>query len=164
VAGRGKHSKDSTEFIYGEYTGYGPCVLRAATAEMIASTAEDLRVSPTVRDLIKRYRSKPGVYDAEQIDEIKRLVKDNPLTLDNVIEPEALPGDGYFPSDVRTAMLDDLPAEVFEAGIGTVRDEMGGILLYEITDADVPRIIDVLESLGHTVRLDQPTFDRMAGP
>jgi hypothetical protein len=59
-------------------------------------------------------------------------------------------------------MLDDMPEQVTESGIGTIVDQMGGMPMYLINEADLSGIRTILEGLGHTVREDQELFDRMA--
>lgn len=166
VAKTGKKNRSSVEFVHGEYNGYGPCVLRKSTAEAIASKGDDIVGSPTFRHYVEQCRSKSDVYDSVLIDEMESWLEESGVNLDDPLDISFLPGaeDGDFPGDARTAMLDDLPEEVFEAGIGLVHDVMGGIPRFDITETDVIRIVEVLESLGHTVHRDQSIFDRMAGP
>ncbi len=58
-------------------------------------------------------------------------------------------------------MLDWLPEDVFEAGIGVVVDNMGWIPRYDIEESDLPRIREVLEGLGYEVLEGQSYFERM---
>lgn len=154
------------EFVYGNWCGYGPCVLRTTTAEAIAAEGDDISESATYRNYIERCRSKPDVYDPEWVEDVESWIEESDVSLDDQFDPHEFPGegDGSFPGDARTAMLDDLPEEVIESDIGELHDAMGGIPIYHLTDNDIPRIVDVLESLGHTVRHDQSIFDRMACP
>lgn len=154
------------EFVYGNWCGYGPCVVRTSTAETIAAKGDDISDSATYRDYIERCRSKPDVYDPRSIDAIEEWLEECEISLADPFDPQEFPGagDGNFPGDARTAMVDDLPEEVIESDIGKEFDAIGGTPTYHITDADIPRIIDLLESLGHTVRHDQSIFDRMACP
>lgn len=150
------------EFVYGNWGGMQMCVLRRETAEELAEEGDDFGVG-TYREYIQVCRSKPHLYDRQWVDELAEFFQEQEISLDAPPEVSEMPGygDGWFPSDARTAMLDDLPEEVFEIEEGTVYDEMGGTPMFFIRDDEFPAILRALEGLGYRATEDQELFDRM---
>jgi hypothetical protein len=154
---------ETTVFVYGSLEGDGPCVLRLATAERLMAEQSDCASSATVGEYLERCRQQPGRYDPSWVEELAEYFEAVDVPLDAPFSADLLPGadeDG-FPADLRTVMLDDLPEEVFEAGIGEVRDEMGAAPMFLLEDDDLPAIIELLVGLGHEVHNGQELLDRM---
>jgi len=153
--------KKSRVFVYGDWGGIGLCVLPLEDAEELAERGDDFSTVETLRDYLEICRRKPKLYagEAEDIEELA----DEGRPLDDPVDVWSMPGagDGYFPPDPRTWMLDRLPEEVFEIEEGTVFDGMGGTPMFYIEKEELPPILEVLVGLGHEVREDQSLFDRM---
>ena len=159
------HSK---VFVYGDYLGMGFCVLPKDKAEEFADLGDDVGhgCETTAREFFDRRRQKSGIYDKEWAEELLDDLEagEFELALNEPLEIFTMPGsgDGYFPPSPFTSMLDWLPEDVFEAGIGVVVDNMGWIPRYEIEESDLERIREVLEGLGYEVLEGHSYFDRMA--
>lgn len=160
-----KHSK---VFVYGDYRGMGFCVVPKDNAEELADLGDDVGrgCETTAKEFFDRRLQKPGIYGKEWAEELLDEVEGSEFEL-ALGEPLDIfkmsgSGDGYFPPSPFTSMLDWLPEDVFEDGIGVVEDNMGGVPRFEIHESDLPRIMDILEGLGHSVAEGQSYFDRMA--
>jgi hypothetical protein len=156
----------AVEFVYGNFGGLSPCVLKLETAQRIAAEGDDISYGyeTSFGGYIERCRSRTNAYDREWVDDLVAWLEEFEIPLDSEFSVEQVPGygDGWFPTNARTAMLDDMPEDVTESGVGRIVEEMGGIPMYLINEADLPGIRTILERLGHTVREDQELFDRMA--
>jgi hypothetical protein len=152
-------------YVYGDFVGMSPCFLALETAERLAIEGDDISYGyeTSIGQYIERCRTRPEVYPEEWVDDLIEHFEEWAVPLESAFTIDQMPGhgDGWFPTDARTAILDDMPEAVTESGIGTIHDEMGGMPMYVIGDADIDGIRAILEGLGHTVRHDQEIFDRM---
>jgi hypothetical protein len=161
MTAEGASVDEPTVFVYGSLGGDGPCVLRLSTAERLMAEQSDRASSATVGEYLERCRQQPGRYDPSWAEEVAEYFEAVDVPLDAPFSADLLPGadeDG-FPADLRTVMLDDLPEEVFEQGIGEVRDEMGAAPMFLLEDDDLPFVLEVLVDMGHEVRDGQELFD-----
>ena len=159
-------SKKNRVYVYGNFGGLGPCVLSLETAERLAAQSDVIAQSHggSFTEFLDRCRSHPEAFDAEWVEDLVENFDDAQVSLELPFSIDEVPGfgGGWFTTDARTAMTDDMPEEVIESGIGVIVDEMGGMPRYELVNDDISGIRAILEELGHTVREDQSIFDRMA--
>ena len=139
----------SNRYILGPdpYEGF-PVLLSESSAARYRDIIGIIGVSSTMREFVESMHAYDGSFSLDDFAE-------EPETLDEPFDLDLVPGhgDGYFPPDPRTMMLDDLDDTIWDVldGSVTIYDQIGANPIAVIETEDVNQIRGLLTSAGFDV-------------